>query len=94
VDNHKEKENCTGICHRADPAQQKQIYVLVQCRLIKLAAAEGHPSNIMDMSFASQALAAEYMAKSAKKLVGNVAELNLQSMGVTVVLLTAEQKSI
>ena|GEM_PF-5027217 len=48
----------------------------------------------MDMSFASQALAAEYMAKSAKKLVGNVAELNLQSMGVTVVLLTAEQKSI
>ena len=44
------------------------IYLLGEGRLINLAAAEGHPSSVMDMSFANQALAAEYMVKNAATL--------------------------
>jgi adenosylhomocysteinase len=80
----------------------RRVYVLGEGRLINLAAAEGHPSSVMDMSFANQALCTEYMVKnhaSLKNLVYSVpvdidreiARLKLASMGVTIDTLTPEQ---
>jgi adenosylhomocysteinase len=80
-----------------------RVAVLGEGRLINLASAEGHPSSVMDMSFANQALSAEYMVKNAKKL-GNkvypvpeeidreIARLKLAAMGVRIDKLTAEQE--
>ena len=81
----------------------KRIYILGEGRLINLAAAEGHPSSVMDMSFANQALAAEYLLKKGKKLDKQVyavpsaidemiAKLKLKSMGIKIDTLTREQK--
>jgi adenosylhomocysteinase len=81
----------------------RKIYLLGEGRLINLAAAEGHPAVVMDMSFANQALASEYMVKNAKDLKPQVyavpepidrqiAKLKLESMGVQVDKLTAEQE--
>jgi adenosylhomocysteinase len=81
----------------------RRIYLLGEGRLINLAAAEGHPSAVMDMSFANQALCAEYMVKNAKKLQKTVysvpekidkeiARLKLKAMGIKVDTLTPEQK--
>jgi adenosylhomocysteinase len=81
----------------------RKIYLLGEGRLINLAAAEGHPAVVMDMSFANQALASEYMVKYAKDLKAQVyavpehidreiAKLKLESMGVHVDKLTAEQE--
>jgi len=81
----------------------RRINILGEGRLINLAAAEGHPAMVMDMSFANQALAAEYMVKSASKLKkqvyivpekidNNIAALKLKSMGVRIDRLTPEQK--
>lgn len=81
----------------------KCINVLGDGRLINLAAAEGHPSSVMDMSFANQALSIEYMVKSRKKLENNVypvpekidkaiAVEKLKSMNVKIDRLTPEQK--
>ncbi len=81
----------------------KRINVLGDGRLINLAAAEGHPSSVMDMSFANQALSIEYMVKSKKTLENNVypvpeaidkaiAREKLAAMGVTIDKLTPEQK--
>jgi len=81
----------------------RRIYLLGEGRLINLAAAEGHPSAVMDMSFANQALCAEYMVKNAKKLQKTVysvpekidkeiAKLKLKAMGIKVDALTPEQK--
>jgi adenosylhomocysteinase len=81
----------------------KKIYVLGEGRLINLAAAEGHPSSVMDMSFANQALAAEFMVKNkgklGKKVLGvpadidqEIARLKLDSMGVKIDTLTPLQK--
>jgi adenosylhomocysteinase len=81
----------------------KKINVLGEGRLINLAAAEGHPPSVMDMSFANQALCAEYMVqkgKTLKKMVYGVPEeidreiarLKLASMGIKIDNLTAEQK--
>ncbi|MBW2639457.1 MAG: adenosylhomocysteinase [Deltaproteobacteria bacterium] len=81
----------------------KRINVLGDGRLINLAAAEGHPSSVMDMSFANQALSVEYMVKSKKKLEKDVypvpeeidkaiAKEKLASMKVKIDNLTAEQK--
>ena len=80
----------------------KRIMVLGEGRLINLAAAEGHPASVMDMSFANQALAAEYMIKNHSSLTPNVyvvpedidkeiARLKLESMGVRIDRLTPEQ---
>jgi adenosylhomocysteinase len=80
----------------------KRIMVLGEGRLINLAAAEGHPASVMDMSFANQALAAELLAKEAATLSKSVhrlptsvdqeiARLKLQSMGIGIDTLTAEQ---
>ena len=81
----------------------KRINVLGEGRLINLAAAEGHPSSVMDMSFANQALSIEYMVKSKKKFEKDVypvpeeidkaiAKEKLASMNVKIDNLTAEQK--
>jgi adenosylhomocysteinase len=81
----------------------KRLYLLGDGRLINLAAAEGHPSAVMDMSFANQALCAEYMVKNFKNLKKKVysvpeeidrkiASLKLRSMGIRIDALTAEQK--
>jgi adenosylhomocysteinase len=81
----------------------KKLNVLGDGRLINLAAAEGHPSSVMDMSFANQALCAEYVANNAKKLekkVYNVPEavdqgvarMKLKAKGVNIDKLTPEQK--
>jgi adenosylhomocysteinase len=80
----------------------RKIYLLGEGRLINLAAAEGHPAAVMDMSFADQALSVEYLAKNSKDLKPNVypvptdldelvAKLKLESMGITIDTLTPEQ---
>jgi adenosylhomocysteinase len=81
----------------------RKIYLLAEGRLINLSAAEGHPAVVMDMSFADQALSAEYMVKNAKKLEPkvypvptdidkSVARLKLKSLGVNIDRLTPEQE--
>lgn len=83
-------------------ADGRQINILGEGRLINLAAAEGHPASVMDMSFANQALAAEYMIQHAGQLSQKVydvpevidreiARLKLESMGVKLDVLTEEQ---
>jgi len=79
------------------------LYLLGEGRLVNLAAAEGHPASVMDMSFANQALCLEYMAKNRGKLESRVypvpeeidkevARLKLQAMGIAIDNLTPEQK--
>jgi adenosylhomocysteinase len=81
----------------------RHLYLLGEGRLINLAAAEGHPASVMDMSFANQALCLEYIVKHKGKLENKVypvpeeidklvARLKLSSMGVEIDALTAEQK--
>ena len=81
----------------------RKIFLLGEGRLINLAAAEGHPAVVMDMSFANQALAAEYIVKNVKKLEPKVysmpsdidrevARLKLDSMGVAIDKLTRDQE--
>jgi adenosylhomocysteinase len=81
----------------------RKVYVLGEGRLINLAAAEGHPASVMDMSFANQALSSEYMVKNHAKLENKVysvpeeldkqvAKLKLESMGVHIDRLTPEQE--
>jgi adenosylhomocysteinase len=83
-------------------ADGRHINLLAEGRLINLAAGEGHPASVMDMSFANQALAAEYMAKNAGNLENKVynvpdeidheiARLKLAAMDVHIDALTAEQ---
>ncbi len=80
----------------------RKLYLLGEGRLINLAAAEGHPAVVMDMSFANQALSAEHIVKNSKKLEPNVypvptdidemvAKLKLEAMGVGIDVLTPEQ---
>jgi len=84
-------------------ADKRKINLLGEGRLINLAAAEGHPSCVMDMSFANQALSAEFIKKNHSKLKKNVysvpedidkeiARLKLKATGVNIDTLTAEQK--
>ncbi len=80
----------------------KKLYVLGEGRLVNLAAAEGHPAEVMDMSFANQALAAEFFVQNKGKLENKVhvlpraldvkvAQLKLDAMGITIDKLTREQ---
>jgi adenosylhomocysteinase len=80
----------------------RRLHVLAEGRLINLAAAEGHPAAVMDMSFANQALCAEYMAKNYKTLErkvydvpadidAEVARLKLKAMDIEIDTLTEEQ---
>jgi adenosylhomocysteinase len=84
-------------------ADGRRINLLGEGRLINLASAEGHPSSVMDMSFANQALSAEYMVKHAKKLKKDVypvpteidqeiARLKLDGMGIAIDTLSKEQQ--
>ncbi|HTD24302.1 MAG TPA: adenosylhomocysteinase [Terriglobales bacterium] len=81
----------------------RKIYLLGEGRLINLAAAEGHPASVMDMSFANQALSVEYLVKNHKtlehkvfpvpeELDKRVAKLKLESMGMKIDRLTPEQE--
>ncbi|MEW6387563.1 MAG: adenosylhomocysteinase [Thermodesulfobacteriota bacterium] len=81
----------------------KRVYLLAEGRLVNLAAAEGHPSAVMDMSFANQSLAAEFIFKNHQKFAKQVysvpeeidreiARLKLASMGVQIDTLTPEQE--
>ncbi|NPA70261.1 MAG: adenosylhomocysteinase [Crenarchaeota archaeon] len=81
----------------------RRIYLLAEGRLVNLACAEGHPSEVMDMSFANQALAVEYLVKNRGKLEKkvyklpdeldiSVAKLKLEAMGIEIDELTEEQK--
>ncbi len=82
---------------------QRRVNILAEGRLVNLSAAEGHPSSVMDMSFANQALSAEYLVKNYKDLKPDVyvvpeeidqeiAKLKLASMGVKIDVLTPEQE--
>ncbi len=82
----------------------RRINLLGEGRLVNLAAAEGHPSSVMDMSFANQALSAEYLVKHGATLPKNVfavpadidkeiARLKLEAMGITIDKLTPEQEA-
>ncbi len=80
----------------------RRLNLLAEGRLVNLAAAEGHPSSVMDMSFANQALSAEYMIKNAENLKNQVygvpveidaeiARLKLDNMDINIDVLTEEQ---
>ena len=81
----------------------KRLFVLAEGRLVNLASAEGHPASVMDMSFANQALAAEFVVRQAATLARDVhripsaldqkiARLKLAAMGIRIDTLTAEQQ--
>ena len=80
----------------------RRLYLLAEGRLVNLAAAEGHPSEVMDMSFANQALSVEHLAKAErlppkvypvpKEIDETVARLKLKAMGIVIDKLTDEQK--
>ena len=83
-------------------ADGRQVHLLAEGRLVNLSAAEGHPASVMDMSFANQALGAEFILTNAKnlqphvytlpaKLDKEIARLKLHAMGVRIDTLTAEQ---
>jgi len=81
---------------------ERKLYLLADGRLVNLASAEGHPSEVMDMSFANQSLCVEYIAETEKmpprvynvpKIIDeNVAKLKLDAMGIKIDELTPEQK--
>jgi adenosylhomocysteinase len=86
-----------------DLGDGRHVFLLGEGRLINLAAAEGHPAAVMDMSFANQALAAEHINHNHGELEKKVyvvpeeidkeiAKLKLESMGITIDALTAEQE--
>ena len=86
-----------------DNGKEKRIYVLADGRLVNLSAAEGHPASVMDMSFATQALAGEWVVKNKaelkpkvydvnEKIENNVAQMKLKSMDIAIDKLTDEQK--
>ena len=80
----------------------RRLYLIADGRLVNLAAAEGHPAQVMDMSFANQALSAEYVVQNAASLEkkvyvvpeeidNEIARLKLATMGITIDQLTEEQ---
>jgi adenosylhomocysteinase len=82
----------------------RRIHLLAEGRLVNLAAAEGHPAAVMDMSFADQALSVEWIVKQGERLTpavypvpedidAEVARLKLQAMGIEIDELTAEQEA-
>jgi adenosylhomocysteinase len=105
------KDMSVGEPHRARPFIEqftlkdgRKINLLGEGRLVNLAAAEGHPASVMDMSFANQALGAEFMLDNADSLTNDVytipedidreiARLKLEAMGVSIDALTPEQEA-
>ncbi|MCK4250670.1 adenosylhomocysteinase [candidate division WOR-3 bacterium] len=98
----KKRRVIRDFCEEHTLKNGKKIYLLAQGRLVNLAAAEGHPAMVMDMSFANQALAVEYILNNRKlenrvynlplKLDEKIARLKLKSMGIKIDTLTPEQK--
>ncbi len=99
----KNKRTIRGFVEEYSLKDGRCLFLLGEGRLINLAAAEGHPASVMDMSFANQALCAEYMVKNRGKLEikvhpvpveidKEVARLKLKAMGVAIDTLTAEQQ--
>lgn len=98
----RKKRVIRNFCEEYTLKNGKKIYLLAQGRLVNLAAAEGHPAMVMDMSFANQALAVEYILNNPKfenrvynlplKLDEKIASLKLKSMGIKIDKLTPEQK--
>ena len=103
------KKSAKKIRHIRDSVEEftlkngKKIYLLGQGRLINLASAEGHPASVMDMSFANQALSAEYVVKHSHNLLKqvypvpkdidkNIAFLKLKSMGIKIDILSKQQR--
>jgi adenosylhomocysteinase len=88
---------------RFDMADGRGLYLLAEGRLVNLAAAEGHPASVMDMSFANQALSAEYVAGNhadleprvytvPREIDDEIARLKLESMAFAIDELTEEQR--
>jgi adenosylhomocysteinase len=82
----------------------RKLYLLAEGRLVNLSAAEGHPAAVMDMSFANQALSAEWVVKNAgdlrpavypvpAEIDHEVARLKLRAMGIEIDELTTEQET-
>lgn len=96
------KRRVRGIVDEYTLEDGRRIYLLAEGRLVNLSAAEGHPASVMDMSFANQALSAEYLVKEGKNLKPDVyvvpgsidrrvAELKLKALGIKIDKLTPEQ---
>ncbi|HTM06917.1 MAG TPA: adenosylhomocysteinase [Verrucomicrobiae bacterium] len=99
----KEEKNVRNFVDAYTLPGGKRIFIIGEGRLVNLAAAEGHPASVMDMSFATQALASEWAVKNREKLTPQVYEvsksvedwvatLKLSSMGIRIDRLTAEQE--
>ena len=99
----KEEKNVRNFVDAYTLPGGRKIYLIGEGRLVNLAAAEGHPASVMDMSFATQALASEWAVKNRKNLEAQVyevpsavenwvADLKLSSMGIKIDKLTAEQQ--
>ena len=84
-------------------ADGRKVYLIADGRLMNLSSGQGHPVEIMDMSFAIQALSAEYLVKNHQSLTAgvhnvpaeidrSVAEIKLKTMGIEIDALTKEQK--
>jgi len=97
-----EKRRIRGVIDEYRLKDGRRLYLLAEGRLVNLSSAEGHPASVMDMSFANQALSAEYMVKEGNKLKPgvynvpphidkSVASLKLKAMGITIDELTQEQ---
>lgn len=97
----KKKKLIREFCQEYTLRNNRRVYLLSEGRLVNLAAAEGHPAMVMDLSFANQALAAEYLLnkRNLKSVVYNlpyriderIARLKLKSMGISIDKLTPEQ---
>lgn len=96
-------ENVRNFVDQYVLSDKRRINLIAQGRLVNLAAAEGHPASVMDMSFATQALASEFVAKNAGKLSNQVynvpqeieefvSRLKLKAMGIAIDELTPEQQ--
>ncbi|MEO0137743.1 MAG: adenosylhomocysteinase [candidate division WOR-3 bacterium] len=98
----KKRRLIRNFCEEYTLKNNRRIYLLAEGRLVNLAAAEGHPAMVMDMSFANQALAVEYLLNNPnldsqvyalpREIDEEIARLKLQSMGIRIDKLTPEQK--
>ncbi len=99
----RKKRSIRDFCEEYTLKNGRHVYLLAQGRLVNLAAAEGHPAMVMDMSFANQALAVEYILNNPElgrrvyqlpwKIDEKIAKMKLKSMGIKIDNLTPEQKN-
>ncbi len=104
LEEHCQKKNLKPMVDEYTMPDGRKIVLLAEGRLVNLSGAEGHPANVMDMSFANQALCAEYMLKHAKgmddkvydvppEIDEKVASLKLETLGIQIDELTPEQEA-